>query len=71
MSIEARQNVKTMTERHTTRTAEQQDKADATPSPSQSRAAWQEPTLKFVEPKLTKQGDMKQITAGFIGTFVP
>ena len=61
-----------MTERHTTRAAERQDHADAIPSSSQDRAAWQEPKLKFVEPKLTKQGDMKQITAGgFFGTFAP
>ena len=37
-----------------------------------TRLAWQEPKLEFVEPKLVKQGEMKQITAqGFIGTFVP
>ena len=37
-----------------------------------TKHAWQEPKLEFVEPKLVKQGEMKQITAqGFIGTFVP
>ncbi len=37
-----------------------------------TKRAWQEPKLEFVEPKLVKQGEMKQITAqGFIGTFVP
>ena len=36
------------------------------------KRAWQEPRLKFVEPKLTKQGDLVQLTAqGFFGTFVP
>lgn len=35
------------------------------------RRAWQEPKLQFVKPTLVKQGEMKQITAGFIGTFVP
>jgi hypothetical protein len=34
--------------------------------------AWQEPKLTFVEPKLVKQGEMKEITTqGLIGTFVP
>ena len=39
---------------------------------SETRRAWQEPKLEFVEPKLVKQGEMKQITTqGFVGTFVP
>jgi hypothetical protein len=39
---------------------------------AETKRAWQEPKLEFVEPKLVKQGEMKQITAqGFIGTFVP
>ena len=39
---------------------------------AETKRAWQEPKLEFVEPKLVKQGEMKRITAqGFIGTFVP
>ncbi len=30
-----------------------------------------EPKLKFIEPKLTKQGDATKITHGFLGTFEP
>jgi len=30
---------------------------------------FQEPELKFVEPRLRKQGDATKITAGFFGEF--
>jgi hypothetical protein len=34
---------------------------------------WEEPKLTFVEPTLTKHGDVTKFTAahGFIGTFIP
>ena len=32
---------------------------------------WQEPKLTFVKPKLTKHGELKEVTAAFFGTFVP
>lgn len=32
---------------------------------------FEEPELKFIEPKLTKHGDATKITAGFFGTFSP
>ncbi|MFZ1746277.1 MAG: hypothetical protein WBO24_11745 [Nitrospirales bacterium] len=35
------------------------------------KQAWEEPKLDFVEPKLTKQGALKDITAGFFGSFSP
>jgi hypothetical protein len=39
---------------------------------AETKHTWQEPKLEFIEPKLVKQGEMKQATAqGFIGTFVP
>lgn len=31
----------------------------------------EEPKLDFVEPKLTQQGVLKDITAGFFGSFSP
>jgi len=37
----------------------------------ESKQMWEEPKLAFVEPKLTKQGGLKEITAGFFGTFTP
>ena len=30
-----------------------------------------EPRLTFVEPKLKKHGEVKEITAGFFGSFYP
>jgi hypothetical protein len=45
---------------------------DVTGSHTETRRPWQEPKLEFVEPKLVKQGEMKETTGqGFIGTFVP
>jgi hypothetical protein len=42
------------------------------PSEPETRRPWQQPKLEFVEPKLVKQGEMKQITGqGFVGTFIP
>jgi hypothetical protein len=45
----------------------------AAPSPRQEHAAkarWQRPKLTFVEPTLTKQGDIKELTGyGFFGSF--
>ena len=36
------------------------------------RHEWQEPQLTFVEPELTKQGDLTTVTGeGFFGTFIP
>lgn len=47
------------------------DAGPTTGSPPVKRS-WEEPKLKFVEPKLTKEGDLVQLTAqGFFGTFVP
>lgn len=38
---------------------------------AETKPTWEEPKLAFVEPKLTKQGDLKEITAGFFGSFTP
>lgn len=38
------------------------------PSPEQ---AWVTPRLTFVEPKLTKHGDVKKVTGAFFGAFSP
>jgi len=35
-----------------------------------SKKPWEEPKLDFVEPKLTKHGDLKSLT-GFFGPFSP
>ena len=38
---------------------------------SESKKEFTEPKLKFVEPKLTKEGDATKITGQFFGTFTP
>jgi len=38
---------------------------------AESKQTWEEPKLAFVEPTLTKQGALQDITAGFFGTFTP
>lgn len=38
---------------------------------AESKQTWEEPKLAFVEPTLTKQGALQEITAGFFGTFTP
>ena len=38
---------------------------------SENKKEFTEPKLKFVEPKLTKQGDATKITGQFFGTFTP
>jgi len=39
---------------------------------SGNKKKFTEPKLKFIEPKLTKQGDITKITTGqFFGTFIP
>ncbi len=35
------------------------------------KKSFTEPKLTFIEPKLTKQGDATEITAGFFGPFSP
>ena len=47
---------------------EQNAPPDAT---TQDKRPWQEPKLTFVEPKLTRHGEVQHVTAGFFGTFVP
>jgi hypothetical protein len=32
---------------------------------------FEEPRLAFVEPKLTPRGDLREVTAGFVGSFSP
>ena len=39
---------------------------------SSDKQPWQEPKLAFVEPKLTKHGELTAVTGqGFFGTFMP
>ena len=47
-----------------------QDKDEGSQSAQESKKPWEEPKLAFVEPKLTKHGDVKNIT-GFFGPFSP
>lgn len=36
-----------------------------------NRKEFNEPKLKFIEPKLTEHGDATKITGAFFGTFTP
>jgi hypothetical protein len=36
-----------------------------------AKRQWQEPKLAFIKPKLTKHGELKEVTAGFFGGFSP
>jgi hypothetical protein len=46
-----------------------EERPDATAA---DKPRWQEPKLAFVEPVLTKDGDVSELTGeGFFGTFVP
>ena len=47
-----------------------QDKSEGSQSAQDSKKPWEEPKLDFVEPKLTKHGDLKSLT-GFFGPFSP
>lgn len=47
-----------------------QDKNLEGQSAQESKKPWEEPKLDFVEPKLTKHGDLKNLT-GFFGGFSP
>jgi hypothetical protein len=41
------------------------------PEPSGGKKQWQEPKLVFVEPKLTKHGELEKVTSGFFCVFQP
>ena len=46
------------------------DQAQAKVAPGKKQ--WQDPKLAFVEPKLRKRGDVKDVTGlGFFGAFSP
>jgi len=54
----------------------QQEKEGQESAASQSpdKKPWQEPKLSFVKPKLTKHGELKELTGinnGFFGPFSP
>ena len=38
---------------------------------AENRKPWQEPKLDFVEPKLTKHGELAEVTGQFFGSFTP
>jgi hypothetical protein len=53
-------------------TKQQQRKGQGSvPSSSEGKKKWQEPKLKFVEPKLTKHGKLEEVTGQFFGSFTP
>ena len=48
-----------------------QEERGAASSPSPGKQPWQEPKLTFVEPKLTKHGELGEVTGQFLGQFSP
>ena len=57
-------------------TSERSKREPGTPSRSADRKSWEEPKLAFIEPKLTKHGDLEKVTGkrkrnGFFGEFSP
>lgn len=42
---------------------------DQAESSSLNKRQWQSPKLTFVEPSLTKQGELSQVTGQFFGAF--
>ncbi len=46
-------------------------RAAAGGNPKQGKSAWVDPKLEFVEPKLTRHGELERLTGGFFGTFSP
>ena len=56
-------------------TLEEKQDAAGTPLSPTDKKPWEEPKLAFVEPKLTKHGDLEKITGnpkdGFFGPFSP
>lgn len=48
--------------------APEPQRASCTPSPKQP---WVTPRLAFVEPRLTKHGELTKITGAFFGAFSP
>jgi hypothetical protein len=41
------------------------------PTEESGKQPWQEPKLTFVEPKLTKHGNLEEVTSAFFGGFTP
>jgi hypothetical protein len=52
------------------RSSEELD-GEAPSSPSSGKNPWQKPKLAFVEPKLTKHGELEKVTSGFFCPFEP
>ena len=50
---------------------QEQEERESAPSLSSGKKPWQEPKLAFVEPKLTKHGELEKVTGGFICGFQP
>jgi hypothetical protein len=48
-----------------------QEAQDAPAEAGASALPWEEPKLTFIEPRLTKHGQLGEVTAGFFGGFTP
>ena len=50
---------------------EKKEETGTPPVSPPDKKPWEEPKLAFVEPKLTKHGNLEKVTHGFFGTFSP
>jgi hypothetical protein len=53
------------------RTAHAYEDPDVVTAAGEHKQPWQDPKLKFVEPKLTHHGTVQEVTGQSFGTFVP
>jgi hypothetical protein len=53
------------------RKQEQQEQTVSDGSIHATKAPWVSPKLAFVEPRLTKHGDLTKVTGQFFGSFSP
>ena len=44
---------------------------DSGGDPATGKDEWQEPKLRYIEPKLVERGPVKDLTGGFFGSFSP
>jgi hypothetical protein len=47
------------------------EESGTTAIPAADKQPWQEPKLAFVEPKVTKHGQLQEVTGAFFGGFTP
>jgi hypothetical protein len=60
-----------MTQESESRVQPQSVAQDDTAEAASGAQPWEEPKLMFIEPKLTKHGQLEEVTGAFFGPFSP